>query len=350
MPRLTARYEAELPVPILLHADRMSTAAFSEPVFDQGRLSFPAVIDGLDVLLTVSPDHGAWTGMPDGTALLGAVECIVEVSREGEDELPGVVATPSGGRDLTNRVPYFQARAPLYGAVATICLRRLLSFIRFRLGQPLIWGSGDSPPRLIHSTAWLDAAGNPVSTGFQALGVSIIGHRDREWQSAALAGKDEPALRSALESEPNVPLHYLIVAQGKDAAIEGDLRRAVMELAIASEIAVKQAFFSPATAAGEAFEYLEDKNLYKVGAIELLGEPSRRAFGEGFKDYDAVAFEHLDYLFRCRNKVVHRGQLVYRDQSGIATTPDRVRVRAWLGAVLRLFKWLEARAGLPGVA
>jgi hypothetical protein len=51
-----------------------------------------------------------------------------------------------------------------------------------------------------------------------------------------------------------------------------------MELAISAEIAVKQAFFAPSSAAGEAFEYFEDKNLVRIGAIELLKEPARRAF------------------------------------------------------------------------
>jgi len=147
MPRLTARYEAELPLPVLLQADGMSLGKFSEPVFGDGRLRFAASIDGFDVVLTVRPDGGGWSGLPDGTALIGAYDCVVDVSRDESEAVPEVVQTPRG-RDFTARVPYFQARAGKYGGAARSCLERFLSFVRFSLGQPLIWGSGDSPPRV----------------------------------------------------------------------------------------------------------------------------------------------------------------------------------------------------------
>jgi len=327
----------------------MSLGKFSEPVFGDGRLRFAASIDGFDVVLTVRPDGGGWSGLPDGTALIGAYDCVVDVSRDESEAVPEVVQTPRG-RDFTARVPYFQARAGKYGGAARSCLERFLSFVRFSLGQPLIWGSGDSPPRVIESTTWLDPDGNEINPGIQVVTAGSIGERDPAWHSYPLTSASEAALRVALEKETVIPLHHVLLAQAKDAALQGDLRRAVMELAIASEVAVKQAFFAPDSAAGEAFEYFEDKGALRAGVLDLVSEPARRAFGESFKDYSGEQFERLDYLFRCRNKVVHRGELVFRDRSGNELSADRAVISAWLGAVRSLFAWLEAKAGLRGVA
>jgi hypothetical protein len=273
----------------------------------------------------------------------------VDVSREEEERVPDVVVSEAGGHDYTPRTPYFQQRAPEYSAAARTCLERFLTFVRFGLGQPLLWGAGDAPPRAIESTTWLDADGTPINPGIQVLGSISIGLRDKGWHSHPLSAADEARIRLALKASPDPPLHHVILAQGKDAAIAGDLRRAVMELAIASEVAVKHAFFAPNSPAGEAFEYFEDKSLLRAGVIDLLGEPSRRAFGEGFKDHDEAACQAVEYLFRCRNKVVHRGQLVFRDAKSIVCVADQAVIRDWLGAVLRLFEWLEAKAGLRGL-
>lgn len=350
MPHLTARYEAELPSPVLLQADRMTSAKFKEPVFDDGRLRFKAVIGGFDVVLTIHTHGGGWTQLPDGTALVGAYECVVEVSREELEEVPEVVTNASGGRDFTPRSPYFQRRAAEYSAATRTCLERFLAYVRFELGQPLIWGAGDSPPHVIKCTTWLDAVGDEINPGFQALGATMTGSRHIRWRAEPLRGPDEMSLRNALEVPTTVPLHRLIAAQGKDAALEGDLRRAVMELAIASEIAVKQAFFAPESAAGEAFEYFEEKKLVRAAVVDLLKEPSRRAFGEAFSDAHSDAFEQVEYLFRCRNKVVHRGKLTFRDRSGAPQPVDRTTLRDWVDAVHCLFEWLEAKAELSPAA
>ena len=171
-------------------------------------------------------------------------------------------------------------------------------------------------------------------------------HRLGEWRSRPVRAEDEPAVEAALEKAVNIPLHRSLLAQGKDAALQGDSRRAVMEFAIACEVAAKQAFFAPRSAAGEAFEYLEDKNKVRLSVMELLREPARRAFGEGFVDHDSAAHEQLDWLFRCRNKVVHRGELFFRDDAGTRRAVDQPQLKAWFFASECLLDWLEEKAGL----
>lgn len=349
MPRLTARFEGEFTAPVLLRADRESSDAFSRPEFDQGRLTYRAAINGFDIVMVLHPNGGGWTRLSDGTVLLGAYACSIEVSRDENEEVPAIVVSAAGARDFTPRTPYFQARAPAYGEAARECLRRFVTFLRFRLHQPFNWGAGDSPPRIIRSTTWFDPGGEELDPGFRFFESTTSGVGNREWHAVPLGAPEEEALGLALQSDLAVPLHYLILGQGRDAALEGDLRRGVMELAMSAEIAVKQSFFAPATAAGEAFEYLEDKNQVRIGVVELLREPSKRAFGESFGAYDAAAFECIEYLFRCRNKVVHRGELAFRDRAGDPRIADRDTLREWFSAVLTLFDWLEGKAGLKGV-
>jgi len=118
---------------------------------------------------------------------------------------------------------------------------------------------------------------------------------------------------------------------------------------VASEVAVKQAFFAPDSAAFEAFEFLEEKRKAEVTILELLKEPAKRAFGRGFPDIDAAATGRLEELFRCRSKVAHRGKLEYRDASGRIHTANQDTVRGWWHATDRLFEWLEGECGLIGV-
>ena len=96
----------------------------------------------------------------------------------------------------------------------------------------------------------------------------------------------------------------------------GNTRRAVLELAIAREVATKLAFFKTATPAGAAFEYLENKRKVNVRVIDLLDEPAQEAFSNSFKQTHSVAHKSLENRFRARNRVAHRAVAQYRDDSG----------------------------------
>lgn len=144
-------------------------------------------------------------------------------------------------------------------------------------------------------------------------------------------------------------MHRELQALGKDAIRLGDLRRAVIELAVASEVAVKQAFFAPDSAAFEAFEFLEEQRKVEVSVLELLKQPAERAFGKAFSDVDEEAASNLEELFRCRNKVAHRGKLEFRDKKQRVRSADRERVSAWWQATETHFCWLESRCGLSPI-
>jgi len=81
--------------------------------------------------------------------------------------------------------------------------------------------------------------------------------------------------------------------------------------------------------------------MVRVKVLELVDGVATSAFGQGLRSYDQKAFTDLDMLFRCRNKVVHRGTLAYRDGTGKLQSPDYKSLTQWLRSVDRIFKWLS---------
>ena len=75
--------------------------------------------------------------------------------------------------------------------------------------------------------------------------------------------------------------------------------------------------------------------------MDLIHVVAKRAFGRSFKEEQASHYKNIDFLFRCRNKVAHRGELIYRDDSGVHTV-DKEMLAVWWESALTLLKWLKA--------
>jgi hypothetical protein len=148
-------------------------------------------------------------------------------------------------------------------------------------------------------------------------------------------------LQKALESDTESELYEELIADAQTAVYQRNLRRSVLELAIACEIAIKQTFFAKSTPAGLAYEYLEDKGRINISVMELIDGVANQAFGESFKDIDLKAYTDIDHLFRSRNKVAHRGKIIYRDDKGLPHQVDTNTLKAWWQSVESLLNWLQ---------
>jgi hypothetical protein len=137
-------------------------------------------------------------------------------------------------------------------------------------------------------------------------------------------------------------LDVALLSDAQTAWFEGSLRRSVLELAICVEVLAKRQFFAKASPAGAAFDYLEDKAKISVRVLELLDAVATEAFGSSFKKQDPDNYQRIDYLFRCRNKIAHRGELSFRDKSGKAVVVDAHLVESWWQAVQILREWLRS--------
>lgn len=79
----------------------------------------------------------------------------------------------------------------------------------------------------------------------------------------------------------------------------------------------------------------------RVRVLDLLDPVSREAFGNSFRSEHPDEYRDIDHLFRCRNKVAHRGELSYRDDRGTRVSVNATMVSRWWNSILVLVKWLD---------
>ena len=129
----------------------------------------------------------------------------------------------------------------------------------------------------------------------------------------------DPALQQALAESPIEPeLYEQLLSDTRAALFQGSLRRAILELAISCEVAIKQAFFDKATEAALS-PYFDEKRQVSDsvgGFTNLLGEPAERILGQNFRKADRRACIYIHHLFQCRNQIAHEGQPTYKNQRG----------------------------------
>ena len=160
------------------------------------------------------------------------------------------------------------------------------------------------------------------------------------WGVTALEPGEVAQLRSYVMGVPDIDLEDELAAEAKDAAEAQDFRRAVLFLAVAAEVAVKRRLFEPASIAGDAFEYLEDRGRIRVGVPDLI-KAAGQALGTRFEEANPSGASAVMALFACRNRVVHHGDTVYRDTAGRLLKPDHLVLRNWWEAVASLREWLS---------
>jgi hypothetical protein len=168
-------------------------------------------------------------------------------------------------------------------------------------------------------------------------GISTIG-----FNAGSLVFDNLSALEFALQNEFVPELYEEILADAQDAIYQDNSRRAVLEMAIAVEVVIKTKYFGHETVSGATIDYLEDKGRVNLKVIELIDTVAKQVFNSSFKEFDKDAFNNIDFLFRCRNKAAHRGELIYRDDQGKSHRVDKSILIIWWKSIFRLFEWLDS--------
>lgn len=332
MPKLSASYELKLPT--AFRFEGMS-----------GDWQTTIHLEGFDVLVVFRQPPVTSLERGDGTRIYHVNELRINVSRVEPGEPPPLGAE---GLDCSARGDWFAPLIKEYRAVAALVADRLVNFLRTRM---FVRALMPFPRSAFYQPVWTNAAGEEIQTGTIELAGSfthasgapeLLGERD-------LTKHLLPEFVEALQSgfEPTTFEEFL--ADAKTSIAENKLQRGALELAIALEILVKQTFFAAASPASAAIEYLEDRGQARMQVKELLDEPARRAFGESLKEGNPDAFRDLDFLFRCRNKVAHRGILTYRDDRGIEHVVDRSVLQSWWQSVEVVVNWLTQKSGQRGL-
>lgn len=334
MPILKAIYRIELPSPIRTQ------------VADAESLTYETDFDAFHVALRPDREEGPRTEVADQDPILQARQIIVSVSRDEEEPPPIEQAT--GGRNLALRSAWFRPRLDEYRKVACTVANRFVQFCQYELHTPHLQPISPNSDGFDNAD-WVDEQGEVVEPGvvqFTSMVLSLAG--PSLLGQMPLQKSDEARLVQALRKCPPPPSSASeFRSDGQTSIKDRNYRRAVLELAIACEVAIKLAFFEAATAAGAAFEYLEDKSKVNVRAIDLVDGPAQEAFSDSFKKSHPDEYRSLDYLFRCRNKIAHRAVAQYRDETGVVCVVDRLTLETWWAAVDALFRWIESKTGRP---
>lgn len=265
---------------------------------------------------------------------------LVRVSREEDEAPPIVIPDEKGILDYRIQGSYFSERKKEYGAVAQEVVNRLIRFFKFKLKTPYL-----TELLILHNdfqnAKWTDQSGNEIRTGGATLVVRGVPGLRGELGVQKLMPESIKSLHSALQDPISPSLHEEIISDAQTALFQKNFRRAVFELAIACEIAIKGKYFSEDSPAGMAFEYLEDKGQVKVRVLDFIDRIAKEAIGKSFRSDYSEHYQNIDHLFRCRNKIAHRGALLYRDDSGVAKIVDCKTISSWWNSVSVLIEWIN---------
>ena len=277
----------------------------------------------------------------DWTTALGRIKLLV--SRDEIEPVPEIVTSPQGQRDLTKRAEYFGKLLRDYKPTAHEVANRILRFFQYELSTPqiqLIPAWDDS----LNNPLWMDEEWNTLLTGLFVSSSEPVPGLFGELGVKTLTPSALPALSKFIDRPIEASLVTVLLSDARTAWFDKSLRRTVLELAICTEVLVKGVFFAQSSPAGAAFDYMEDKGRISVRVLDFLDAICLASFSKSYKQDHPDNYEKIDHLFRCRNKVAHRGDLSFRDDAGNFISVDSKLVKAWIESVMHLREWLS---GLP---
>lgn len=289
------------------------------------------------VVLTIAPDEGH-RGKHQSEKLwtYTCSELSLAVSRMEATTVPEVIETP-GSRDFHLRADFFRKILPEYQKVALDALNGVLNALRWDFRQGWIKTLGEHHPFLTNPI-WTDERGEEINPGLHGFVSQAKPGSRGEFGTVKLEKRHDDKLKRSLRNTKPADLHIQLLADAQAAAVEGNVRRAVLEMAIACEVFVKQAFLRLDNRSGLVFEALEDKGKIDVRVLDLIDIAGNALFGESFKKSNPDAYKDIDHLFRARNKIAHRGRAMFRDDGGEHEV-DLATLQGWWESLDVLFRW-----------
>lgn len=329
MKYLVANYDLELEIPILIKWPNKS-----KPMFEVEIKGFKATLE------MATERHSASKKKGEKNWSVPYTHFVITIAREDEPP-PQVIPSEDGTRDYAIQSGYFKERTIEFGDVAVEVTNRALRYFKYRLWQPLLVEI-EHRNHFRMNPRWTDENGVEVGKGTGYFRVKEIpAVRMREFGVVKFEKKHSSSFIRYLEAAPPYSLRDEIVSDAQSAICTGNYRRAVLELALSIEILIKQTIFGNESYSGLAFEYLEDKGKVNIRVLELIDNVALQIFGSSFKNERPTDFKNIDYLFRSRNKVAHRGEAIYKDDTGKLHIVDLKILMTWWKAVVQLQEWLQ---------
>lgn len=221
--------------------------------------TFQVRIEGFDVAIMLMTNRSSRSRSASESNWTSVIErAFVSVSRE-EIELPPPVHSDSRGvLDYRIQAEYFSERTERFASAGRAAINRIIKFFRFSLNTPLLQELPASH-QCFHNPKWTNEQGEIVGKATHVFVLQGVPGLWGELDVEKLTINHLDALNSFLGDPRDPSLTEQLLSDAQGAWFEGNLRRSVLEMAIACEVAVKRQFFSAESPAGAAFDYLEGK-------------------------------------------------------------------------------------------
>ena len=328
MPKLFAEFEINLPGQFIYEFPDAVETIFSIPLGD------------FEVSIILSMDRGSSNcggGDPNSIGSFSSIRAVV--GRE-ETEFPIPVCPDADGkRDYSIQFEYFWARRGSYAEAACEIVNRLIRYFKFVLGVPHL-KELDAGQQDFANATWRNEKGDIVGKGAVVVVFPSVPGMHGQLKSDYLSEERCEELAQFLLKPKEFSVGDQMIDNARSAWFDKHFQRSVLELAIGCEVMVKRQFFTETSPAGAAFDYLEDKARINVKILELIDAVAHAAFGASFKKDKPEDYRNIDHLFRCRNKIAHRGELSFRDDSANLLIPNKEIIGSWFNSVLTLKVWL----------
>ena len=263
---------------------------------------------------------------------------IIYVERQEDEEIP---------QDDFLKRSFFYCRVREFQKVAMEVLSRIVLFFKFKLHNPLLYYTQPEfllvnflVRRDLNPKWFKDDIEIQISEDIKNIYPKVYSSPNAGYLTARVGNIKRFTTDISNEliydlSNPIQPqLYEELFSDAQAAAFHNNLRRAILELAISCEVFVKQYFFKKSSASKRKI----DKKI-----VDLIDDVARCHFGESFKDNNEKDYRNIVHLFRCRNKIAHRGEIEFRDNQGILHKADYKMIEEWFESFLCLVAWLNNR-------
>lgn len=300
-------------------------------------ISFHIKIEEFSVCVDLNPNRSPEmipsTLEPGHEQYYGLNEIIIGVSRY-EEQLEKL----DNASDVLGIQNLIQSVREDYVSVAVRILNNLFSYFKYILNNPRLVLVSEHDSQL-QMPDWFNESGKHYPINCLIAIVELL-PRISVFGLNCYTDKNHDDLEKSLLGQTQVSLFEELLSDAQTAVFENNVRRAALELAIATEVLIKNYFFQQYTTASDVYEYLFDKEKIRISVIELIDGVAKKALGESFKEHNKKAYDDIDNLFRCRNKIAHHGKAQFSGNSGVVyeVTPDVLK--EWWDAVRLLNEWL----------
>jgi hypothetical protein len=220
-----------------------------------------------------------------------------------------------------------------YADIATLIMNRLIRYFRFTLGHPLLEAVRAQELRT-SNPQWTDENGTPLDVRIMAVeakGFAGLRHSPG-FGIKPFTPEQFHEFEKALQVDTSYELYEELMVDARDALMQGNLRRGVLEMAMACEVVTK--------------EFCSKKNItVKHETVPMiLNTVLKKAIGTGFADSPNKEHWHnIEYLFQCRNNAAHGKNLGYNDKHGAPQNVDYKTFQDWWHSLETLIEWIRSR-------